>query len=177
MVRNLLSITRIDAGGLELRKDWVDLREVVDRVVASARHGQSGHRIDVSLPQDLPLVRADAILAEQAVGNVVQNAVSHTPPETSVVISAEVADDRITIKVADDGPGIAPGELSRVFEKFVSTLRPGSSRTPSDGVGLGLAIAKGIMEAHGGSIEVASPVSAGRGATFMLTFLRGEATP
>jgi len=174
MVRNLLSITRIDAGGLELRKDWVDLREVVDRVVASARRSQSGHKIEVTLPQDLPLVRADAILAEQAVGNVVQNAVSHTPPETSVTIAAKVIPDRISINVTDNGPGIAASELSRIFDKFVSTPQPGSSRTPSDGVGLGLAIAKGIMQAHGGSIEVASPAAEGRGATFTLSFPLGE---
>jgi two-component system sensor histidine kinase KdpD len=177
MVRNLLSITRIDAGGLEVRKDWVDLREIIDRVVATARRAQSDHGISVSLPQDLPLVRADALLAEQAVGNVLQNAVSHTPPKTSVMISAEIADDRIMLKIADDGPGIAKDELAHVFDRFVSTLRPGSTRTPSDGVGLGLAIAKGIMQAHGGQIEVASPVMAGHGALFTLTFPRAKATP
>lgn len=177
MVRNLLSITRIDAGGLEVRKDWVDLREIIDRVVATARRAQSDHGISVSLPQDLPLVRADALLAEQAVGNVLQNAVSHTPPKTSVMISAEIADDCIMLKIADDGPGIAKDELAHVFDRFVSTLRPGSTRTPSDGVGLGLAIAKGIMQAHGGQIEVASPVMAGRGALFTLTFPRAKATP
>lgn len=174
MVRNLLSITRIDAGGLELRKDWVDLREVIDRVVASARRAQPGHRIDLSLPPDLPLVRADALLTEQAIGNVVQNAVSHTPPSTLVLFSAEVAADRISIMVTDDGPGIAKDELGRVFDKFVSTLRPGSPRASSDGVGLGLAIAKGIMNAHGGSIDVVSPVKADRGAMFTLAFPRAE---
>lgn len=177
MVRNLLAITRIDAGGLELRKDWVDLREVVGRVVASARRSQSGHKIEVSLPQNMPLVRADALLVEQALGNVVQNAISHTPPSTSVAVTANVAAHRLAIMIEDDGPGIAKEELSRVFDKFVSTLRPGSSRTPSDGVGLGLAIAKGIMDAHGGAIEVTSPLKGSRGAMFTLTFPRGEETP
>src|SRR4029434_4170697 len=84
MVRNLLAITRIDAGALELRRDWVDLREIVERVVSAARRHGAQQQIEINLPPDLPLVRADATLAEQAIGNVVGNAVLHTPPQTHV---------------------------------------------------------------------------------------------
>ena len=79
MVRNLLAITRIDAGALELRRDWVDLREIVERVVSAARRRGATQTIAVTLPPDLPLVRADATLVEQAIGNVVGNAIAHTP--------------------------------------------------------------------------------------------------
>jgi len=176
MVRNLLAITRIDAGALELHRDWTDLREVVERVVSAARRHGARQRIDVELPAELPLVRADATLAEQAIGNVVGNAVLHTPPDTVVAVAAIVAADGIALSVTDDGPGIPLDTLPNIFDKFVTG--PGSSTSRADGsqgTGLGLAITKGIMQAHGGSIDVQSPVANGRGARFVMTFPRGGA--
>jgi two-component system sensor histidine kinase KdpD len=176
MVRNLLAITRIDAGALELRYDWVDLREVVERVVSAARRRDAPQRFDINLPADLPLLRADATLIEQAIGNVVANAVVHTPKETRVVIDADVTPDQIELRVCDDGPGISSDALPHIFDKFVKGAEPGVSRADgSQGTGLGLAIAKGIMDAHGGTIKADSPVPGGRGARFILTFPRGGA--
>jgi two-component system sensor histidine kinase KdpD len=176
MVRNLLAIARIDAGALELRRDWLDLREVVERVVSATRRHGARQRIEIALPAELPLVRADATLAEQAIGNVVSNAVAHTPPETSVVINASVASDGVALSITDQGPGIAMADLPHIFEKFVKGTDAGETRADgSQGTGLGLAIAKGIMDAHGGSIEAESPIVNGRGARFILTFPR-EAT-
>jgi two-component system sensor histidine kinase KdpD len=170
MVRNLLAIARIDAGALELRRDWVDLREIVERVVnAARRHGAKQH-LDVRV-KDLPLVQADATLAEQAIGNVVANAIFHTPPDSRVTIDAEASNGAITVRVTDNGPGIPPDRLPHIFEKFVKGR--GETQTRADGgqgTGLGLAIAKGIMDAHGGTIGVQSPVSASRGASFALVF-------
>src|SRR6266852_2280910 len=120
MVRNLLAITRIDSGALELRLDWIDLREIVERVVSAMRRRGARQEFDVELPADLPLVRADATLAEQAIGNIIANAVSHTPPETRVTVAADIAADRVMLHVSDDGPGIAPEALPRVFDKFVT---------------------------------------------------------
>ena len=173
MVRNLLAITRIDAGALELRRDWVDLREVVERVVSSARrHGAQQH-IEISLPSDLPLVRADATLAEQAIGNVVANAIVHTPPETRIILDADVAPNTIALRVTDDGPGIPADGLPHIFDKFVKGPKSGPSAADgSQGTGLGLAIAKGIMEAHGGAIKGESPAQSSRGARFVMTFPR-----
>ncbi|HVV61682.1 MAG TPA: sensor histidine kinase KdpD [Pseudolabrys sp.] len=170
MVRNLLAITRIDAGALELRRDWLDLREVIERVVsATRRHGARQH-IEVKLPDKLPLVRADATLTEQAIGNVVFNATVHTPADTRIVVDAEAASTSVAVRVTDDGPGIPPDRLLRIFDKFVTGREKTSSRGDgSQGTGLGLAIAKGIMEAHGGAIQAESPAN-GRGARFVLTF-------
>jgi two-component system sensor histidine kinase KdpD len=171
MVRNLLAITRIDAGALELRRDWIDLREVAERVVNAARRHGARQRIDVELPSDLPMVRADATLVEQVIGNVVGNAVVHTPAGSHVVLDATVTADAVALRVTDNGPGIAPDQLPRIFEKFVKG--PEESRANgAQGTGLGLAIAKGIMEAHGGKISAESPVEGGRGARFVMTFPR-----
>ncbi|MGC1467699.1 MAG: sensor histidine kinase KdpD [Pseudolabrys sp.] len=173
MVRNLLAITRIDAGALELRLDWVDLREIAERVVSLARSRGALQRFDADLPADLPMVWADATLAEQAIGNVVANATAHTPKDTRVRVDADITPDEIILRVTDDGPGIAPSALPHIFDKFVKGNEPGLSRADGgQGTGLGLAIAKGIMNAHGGLIDVESPASEGRGARFRLAFPR-----
>src|SRR5262245_18726241 len=175
MVRNRLAITRIDAGAPELRRDWVDLREIADRVVNAARRRGARQHIDVRLPQDLPLVRADATLVEQAFGNVIGNAVAHTPVTSHVILDATVAADAVALRVTDDGPGIPQDRLSQIFEKFVKGTEARLTDGPQ-GTGLGLAIAQGIMEAHGGTIAAESPADGGRGAHFILTFPR-EGSP
>ena len=172
MVRNLLAITRIDAGALELRRDWIDLREIVDRVANAARRRGARQHIEIALPSDLPLVRADATLVEQVIGNVIGNAIVHTPPETRVQVDALVGAQEIALRVTDDGPGIPSQALPQIFDKFVK-----ADTTQADGgqgTGLGLAIAKGIMEAHDGSITAESPHEGGRGARIMLTFRRQD---
>ena len=175
MVRNLLAITRIDAGALELRRDWIDLREIVERVVNAARRRGAKQSIDVRLPADLPLVRADATLVEQAIGNIVGNAVIHTAAETRIVVDAELAPGSVSLRVTDDGSGISADALPHIFEKFVKGAAPAASRADgSQGSGLGLAIAKGIMDAHGGSIMAESPGPGGRGARFIMKFPRQE---
>ena len=175
MVRNLLAITRIEEGALELRLDWVDLREVAERVISAARRRGAPQRFESILLSDLPLVRADAVLVEQTLGNIVNNAVAHTPAGTRVAIDAEVDGRRVNLRVTDDGPGIPADVLPHVFEKFIRGARPGPAGADGgQGTGLGLAIAKGIMEAHGGSIAAESPVANGRGTRIVLAFPRME---
>jgi two-component system sensor histidine kinase KdpD len=173
MVRNLLSITRIDSGALELRQDWIDLREIVDRVASAARRRGTKQHIEVALPPDLPMVKADATLVEQAIGNVIGNAAVHTPAGTRVVVNALVHPHEVVLAVTDDGPGISQQALPQIFDKFVK-----ADMTQADGgqgTGLGLAIAKGIMEAHGGSIAAESPSSDGYGTRIVMTFPRQDA--
>ena len=175
MVRNLLAITRIDAGALEVRRDWIELREIVDRVVGAARRRGAAQPIVAHLPDALPLVRADATLVEQAIGNVVANAIVHTPKETRIAVDAIIGDSDITLRVTDDGPGVAKEAQPHIFDKLAK-----APLGPADGgesTGLGLAIAKGIMEAHGGAIRVESPIANGRGARFILVFPREASIP
>lgn len=173
MVRNLLSITRIDAGALELRRDWIDLREVVERVTNAACRRGAQQSFGIHLPSDLPLICADARMIEQAVGNIVGNIVMHTPSETHVVVQAYVGTERISLQISDDGPGISADALPHIFDRFAKGGKAGVFRANSDqGTGLGLAIAKGIMDAHGGSITAESPAVGGRGVRFTMTFLR-----
>src|SRR5262249_56061693 len=97
---------------------------------------------------------ADGTLGEEAMGKVVANAVVHTPPETHVLLDANVAPNSIALRVTDDGPGISADGLPHIFEKFVKGDESGGGDGDgSQGTGLGLAIAKGIMEAHGGAIK------------------------
>ena len=177
MVRNLLSMTRLEAGALDLRKDWVDIEEVLNRSVALARRRGASQRLEVQVEPDLPLVMADQSLLAQAVGNVVDNAVRHAGRNAQVTVDARRSAGGLAIAVSDDGPGIAPDLLPHVFEKFVRAARGRSDG--GDGSGLGLAIAKGIVEAHGGTVRAESPVKNGpianqRGTSIVMTLPLGQ---
>lgn len=147
LVQNLLQMTRLEAGALELRRDWHPLEEVVGAALARLARSLGTRRVTVRIPPDLPLVAIDDVLIEQVLVNLLDNAVKHTPPESPIRILATAAAGRVTVEVADHGPGLPPGEEERVFEKF---YRAGPARRP--GAGLGLAICRGIVEAHGGRI-------------------------
>ena len=130
---------------------WIDLREIVTRVVNLAKRRGATQSFMIEFPADLPLVRADAILVEQAIGNIISNAGLHTPPHASICIDARSADSEVRLRITDNGPGIDPDILPHVFERFVKGAR--LDKTTADGgqgTGLGLAIAQGIMEAHHG---------------------------
>jgi two-component system sensor histidine kinase KdpD len=177
MVRNMLAMTRIDAGALELRRDSVDLREIVERVANAARRRGAKQTIEVRLPEDLPPISADAKLIEQAIGNAVANAVAHTPQETRILIDGNPANDAITIRVTDDGPGISADMLPHIFEKFVHGRDGANLADGGESTGLGLTIAKGIMEAHGGKIAAESPVAKRHGTRLTFMFPRDTGAP
>ena len=170
MVRNLLAIARVDSGALELRSDWVDLREIVGRVVNAAVRRGAQQTFEIQLPPHVPLIKGDAALIEQALANVVGNAVTHTPPTTRVVIDDVQDASSIAIRVTDNGPGIPADILPRAFDKFVRARA--SDADPHKGSGLGLAIAKGIVEAHGGTARAESPVANEGGTRVTLSFPR-----
>lgn len=164
MVRNLLAITRLEAGSLDLRRDWVDIADILNRAVAAARRRGAVQTMLVCVPPGLPLAYADQSLLEQAVGNVLGNALRHAGEAAHIVLQAAQEGRDIVMTVADDGPGIAPDMAERIFDKFVSG---GATRTAdgSESAGLGLAIARGVMQAHGGS---ATLEPTGTGARFAL---------
>ncbi len=176
MVRNLLAITRIDAGALELRRDWIDLREIVERVVSAARRRGALQRIDIAMPSGSstgPCRRGAGGAGHRQCRR--QCGCTHVGKDTHIVIDAQAGSTAaIVVCVTDDGPGIASDVLPHIFDRFVKGKRSDEVRDGGEGTGLGLAIAKGIMEAHGGSIAVESPVDEKPGARFVLTFPRED---
>ena len=161
LIQDLLSVTAIEAGRLSIapRKLRVEdlFRDASEMLEGIAR--EKSITVTVDRPADLPPVRGDEARVLQVFSNLVGNAVKFTPPGGVITLSADRADDRIQCAVADTGPGIPPEDLPRIFGKFWQSKR-GDHR----GVGLGLAIARGIVEAHGGTIGVRSEV--GRGSVF-----------
>ena len=147
LLKNLLDMMRLEAGTVQLSKHWHPLDEIVGAALGRLEGRLRDHSVNTSLPADLPLVLADGVLLEQVVINLVENAVKYAPPGSPIDLSASASDRGMIVEVADRGPGIAVGEESRIFDKF---YRGKFAR--EGGVGLGLTICRGIVEAHGGRI-------------------------
>ncbi len=172
MVRDLLAITRLEAGALELRRDWIDATETMERVATMERR-RHPERVIALEPAGPLLIRADQTLLEQALVNLVENALRHAGAQARVVLAASAVSGAAFLTVDDDGVGVPPDTLARMFEKFVSA--PASDRrTGATGSGLGLAIARGIAEAHGGTLVAESPGPSGRGTRFRMTLPRED---
>ncbi|WP_062014035.1 sensor histidine kinase KdpD [Aureimonas sp. AU4] len=167
MVRNLLAVTRLEAGTLDLRRDWVDVTETLHRVVDLARRRGATQRFEVAAAPDLPLVFADQSLLDQAIGNVVGNAMRYAGPGAAIALSAAREDNEMVIRIRDDGPGVAEDVAPHVFEKF-ARARPRTGGDAGESAGLGLAITRGILEAHGGRAELDATPAGERGARFRL---------
>lgn len=147
LVNNLLEMTRVDSGTLQARKEWHSLEEVVGVALGRLAKLLRDRSVAVQLPADLPLVPIDDVLIEQVLINLLDNAIKHTPDDRPLAIAAWAEPGAVTVEVADRGPGLTPGDEERVFEKFYRG--PGRD---SCGAGLGLAICRGIVAAHGGRI-------------------------
>ena len=168
LVGNLLDMMRLESGGLKIEKEWQTLEEVVGATLRYLGKRRRSHHIVVDLPPDLPLIAVDTVLIEQALVNLLENALKYTPPGSDIIISASAVDKWVTIEIADQGPGIASGDEEKIFDKFYRS-RP----KESSGVGLGLSICKGIIEAHSGHIGVRNRPS--HGAIFSITIpLEGQ---
>jgi two-component system sensor histidine kinase KdpD len=147
LVQNLLEMTRLEAGTVVLRREWHALEEVIGAAIARVRPRLAGRRVTTRVPPDLPLAPMDDVLIEQVLINLFDNALKYTPAGSPITIIATGTDRAVTVEVADRGPGLPRGDEDRVFEKFFRG-RPDIGR----GAGLGLAICKGIIDAHGGRI-------------------------
>jgi two-component system sensor histidine kinase KdpD len=148
LVANLLDMSRIQAGALHPVLDAVGLEEVVPAAVASL--GRRGALVDVEVDETLPPIRADAALLERALANLIDNAIRFTPPGRRVRVGAGAFSDRLDVRVVDQGAGIARPDRERVFQPF---QRLGDQH-PGGGVGLGLAVTRGFVNAMGGTIEI-----------------------
>ncbi len=147
IVENLLSMSRLESGMLRLKKSTNDIFDLVSVVADAMRRQSRDHPLSIRIDEDVPLVSLDFILMTQVLTNILVNTARHTPPGTSVEISVERKGRGARITVADAGPGVDPEELPHLFDRFFR-----GRKAASGGVGLGLSISKGIVEAHGGKI-------------------------
>lgn len=150
-IQNLLDMTRIGHGSLRLRRDWVDLRDLVSSALQRLRDSIKDVRIDLSLPEGLPLLWVHGVLIEQALVNVLDNAIRFSPPAGRVGVEARVVDGLIEVDVVDEGPGIPEHEKEQIFDMFYSARE--GDRGRRQGTGLGLSICRGMVGAHGGTVE------------------------
>ena len=171
LVEDLRLLAQVDGGELQLQRTQTRVEELVQSCVDALRPRAEarGVTLGVDVAETLPELELDPTRIAQAVGNLLDNAVTHTPEGGRVTASAQALADAVEVQVADTGPGIAPDDLPRVFDRFYRT-DPSRSRN-TGGTGLGLTIARRLVEAHGGSIEAESVV--GQGSRFFIRLPTG----
>ncbi len=172
LVENLLSITRIEDGRMNLRLSTELVGEVIEEALRHTNRQSDEHTIRMELPDELLLARMDARLIVQVLINLVDNAVKYTPAGSTITVSAREQDGFAAISVLDDGPGIAPEIRSHVFEMFYTGEHKVADSRRS--LGLGLALCKAIVDAHGGTITLAD--NPPHGCNFTFTVPLGEVT-
>lgn len=165
LVSNLLDLSRIEAGAIKPVKEWEDVGELVERVLRRLALRLTNHPILREIAPDLPPIRIDAVQMEQVLVNLIENAARYSPTGAPITVGARVTDDSgaevLALSVADQGAGIPASERSRIFDKF---YRVAASARGTGGTGMGLAIVKGLAEANGGRVTVAS--TPGEGSVF-----------
>jgi two-component system sensor histidine kinase KdpD len=167
LVTNLLDMIRVETGALAVRKAWQPLEEALGVALLRLDQRLSAHPVKARLPTDLPLVPIDELLIEQVFINLLENAARYTPPATPISISAWPEDGAVVVEVADQGPGIAPGEEEAIFGRFYRATGAELSDAGA-GSGLGLTICRGIIMAHGGRIWAESRPGGGTAIRFTL---------
>lgn len=170
LVGNLLDVTRLDSGHVRPKLDWCDVRDLISTTLRSLERELAGREMKVEIPEKLPLARLDFTLMQQALANLLLNAAVHTPPGAPILIQARHEPGELILTVADNGPGLPPELLTRIFDKFFR-----APSAPAGGSGLGLAIVKGFVEALGGRISAAN--RPGGGAMFVVNIPQKEPPP
>jgi len=173
-ISGLIDLARIDAGELQLRRQWGVIDEIVSTALARAQPLTQEHEVEVKIEEELPAVRVDERAVSEVVYTLIDNAAKYSPRGTKIKITAGVSDGMIEMAVEDQGEGVPVALRERVFDKFFRATRDGDVRTrqPS-GTGMGLAIAKGIVEAHEGKIWIESATD-GHGARVVFTLPIGD---
>lgn len=163
MVSKLLDMARLRAGPVRLRREWQPLEEVVGSSLQLLGGALAGRPVDVALPPDLPLLQFDAVLIERVLCNLLENACKYSPAGSAIVLAASVVGDSVEIAVSDSGSGFDTGSLEHLFAPFERGVHESIA-----GAGLGLAICRAIVEAHGGRITAANNPEGGARVTFTL---------
>jgi two-component system sensor histidine kinase KdpD len=164
LVGNLLNLSRIEAGSLRPDKGWYDFGALLDDVLGRLRPLTASHSLVADVPDDLPPVLLDYVEVDEVLSNLIENAAKHTPARTDIRVAARQVNGELEVEVADRGPGIPPDALPRLFEPFYRVSKAGQPK----GTGLGLAVAKGIVEAHGGRIWAENRAEGGARFAFTL---------
>jgi two-component system sensor histidine kinase KdpD len=162
VVNNLLDMNRLESGVVRPKQEWCDLRELLESAIQIERESLNGRDVKLEVSENVPLALVDYTLLEQAVAKLIANVVSHAPSRAPIEIDTDYQGDQLIISVSDRGPGLDPESIERVFDKFYR----GDGRKPG-GLGLGLSIARGFVEAHGGSLTAEN--RDGGGARFTIT--------
>ena len=148
-VENLLNMSRLESGYVQLKKDWCDVNELIYLTTGHLEESLKEHVLDIEIPENFPLVKLDVGLMEQVLSNLLLNAVTYTPVASAIIIKAKYENNQLILEIEDSGKGFPEEEMGKAFEKF---YRMKYSKT--GGTGLGLSIAKGFVEAHGGKITL-----------------------
>ncbi len=167
LLDDLLDVSRITRGRLEVRRTRVTLKSIVDNAVEVAQPVMNArkHQLSVELPAETLELDADPLRIAQVLGNLLNNAAKYTPPEGKIRLVAERADKEVLVRIIDNGIGLESADLPRIFEMFTQ-VTPSADR-PSAGLGIGLALTKALVELHGGSIEAKS-AGPGKGSEFIV---------
>jgi K+-sensing histidine kinase KdpD len=173
-VEGIVDLARIEAGDMKLYRNWGAVEDIIDAALAQAEPLTRQHQIRVSVKDELPVVRVDARAVAEVIYTLIDNASKYAPAETLIVVEAtRVADDMIEIAVEDQGPGIPAPLREHVFERFYRAPGNGAAGGHTGGIGMGLAIAKGIVEAHSGHVWIEDG-TANRGARIVFTVPVGD---
>jgi two-component system sensor histidine kinase KdpD len=170
LVKNLLDMTRLESGMLKLNLEWCDANDLVNVVMRNLAKELASRKIHLQLAPELPLVRMDFVLLEQALANILLNAAQHTLAGTTITIRTAVADQQLAFIVEDEGGGFPAGTLAHIFDKFYR-----APKTKTGGTGLGLSIARGFVEAHGGAISAENRLE--KGARFIIRLPAADSPP
>lgn len=170
LVGNLLDLTRLESGHLQPKLEWCDVSDLIQTTLRTLEHELSGRDVRVQISDAMPLMRLDFTLMQQALSNLLLNACLYTPHNTPIFLQAQSESGALLVSVADQGAGLAPELLPRIFEKFVR-----GPQAPAGGSGLGLAIVKGFVQAHSGSIAAGN--RPGGGAVFTIRLPQTETPP
>lgn len=155
-VENLLNMSRLETGMLQLSLDWCDMNEIVFNVLQKIDANELKHKIEFIPIDNFPLFKIDAVLLEEVIYNILHNAVQYTPENSKVKIELSMYNQLCVIEISDEGKGFTANEINLLFDKFYRL-----PHSKAGGTGLGLSIAKGFVEAHNGKISVSNKSSGG----------------
>lgn len=162
LIENLLNMSRLESGKLSVRADWCDINDLINKVAHNLKQELAQYDFRTIIPDDLPLVKLDFVLMEQVLNNLLVNSCKYAPPSTMIMLEVSYNNGYLIIRVTDQGPGFPAEALPKVFNKFFRV-----DDTKTGGLGLGLSIVKGLVEAHRGTVQVRNVP--GGGAEFTVT--------